>query len=313
MPIEILTNKTQDKKNQRWINVSNAKKKEIEYLKKNFNFNLKNLSASFAHTYSQRTQIEKYPKYLFIILRFPVLDKEKQEIIVSEIDCFVSKNYLITIHDSNLKELVSLFKLCKKDKASLKFYLGKDPIFLLHKILDRSLNQCFATLDYLNIEISKVEEKIFSGNQRESIDDILIIKHNIVNFRRTMQSHRNLLKKLSNNHNKYVKKEHTADYCNLIQSTVDIWNTIENQKEMVEALEYTNDSMLSYRMGDIMKTLTIFSVIMFPLTLLAAIFGMNTIKGMPFVETEGGFWIIMVIMTIGILGMFGCFKRKGWI
>ncbi|NCF74964.1 MAG: hypothetical protein GWO87_00535 [Xanthomonadaceae bacterium] len=312
MPIEILTNKTR-KKNQRWINVSNAKKQEIEYLKKNFNFSLKNLSASFGHIYSQRVQIEEYPTYLFLILRFPVLDKDTQEIVVSEIDCFLSKNYLITIHNSNLKELTSLFKLCKKDKASLKFYLGEDPTFLLHKILDHSLNQCFTTLDYLNIEISRVEEKIFSGNQRESIDDILIIKHNIINFRRTMQSHRNLLKKLSNNHNKYIKKKHIADYHNLIQYTIDIWNIVENQKEMVEALEYTNDSMLSYRMGDIMKTLTIFSVIVFPLTLFAAIFGMNTMDGMPFVKTANGFWAVIIIMALGILSMFGFFKKKRWI
>ena len=82
---------------------------------------------------------------------------------------------------------------------------------------------------------------------------------------------------------------------------------------MVEALEYTNDSKLSYKMNDVMKTLTIFSVILFPLTLLAAIFGMNITHGMPFVDNENGFWIIIGFMVLGTVGMFGFFKKKRWI
>lgn len=311
--IEILTHNISKDRSLKWINVTNAKKKEIEYLKKNFNFNLRNLRDSLGHIYAQRLKIEEYPSYLFLILRFPTMDEEDKEVIAGEIDCFVGKNYLITIHNKESDILSNLFNLCKKDSESMKMYMGKDPLSLLHEISDRSLGKCFSLLDRFNIQISEVEKNIFSGHQKESIDNILVVKHNIINFRRIMRSHRSILYKLINNHKNFVKKEHITDYNNLIHYTIDIWDIAKNHKEMIEALEYTNDSKLSYKMNDIMKTLTIFSVIVFPLTLFAAIFGMNTTNGMPFVDSPKGFWIIISIMIAGTIAMFGFFKKKRWI
>jgi len=311
--IEILTHNISKDRSLKWINVTYAKKKEIEYLKKNFNFNLRNLRDSLSNIYAQRLKIEEYPSYLFLILRFPIMDSTGKEIIASEIDCFIGKNYLITIHNKESEILNNLFNLCKKDKESLKLYLNDDPLSLLHEISERFLSNCFSLLDSLNVEISKIEKDIFSGKQKRSIDNILLAKHNIISFRRTMRSHRSILYKLINNHKKFVKKSHIASYNNLIHYTIDIWDIAKNHKEMVEALEYTNDSKLSYKMNDIMKTLTIFSVIVFPLTLLAAIFGMNTVNSMPFVDSPKGFWIIIAIMVAGTVGMFGFFKKKRWI
>ena len=314
MSIKIIENKTNNNKTLRWINITNAKKDEIKYLKDNFNFTLKNLRDSLSHVRSQRLIIEEYSNYLFLIFHFPVFNKEQNEIIGKEIDCFIGKNYLITVHNNRNKSLNSLFSLCKKDQDTRDNYMGKDPLFLFYEILDRTFDQCFFILDMLNIKISEVEKKIFSDCQRESIDDILMLKHNIINFRRIMQSHKNTLKKIFQCNNKKIFSTcQIKAYNNLIRTTKDIWEIAQNQKEMIEALEYTNDSMLSYKMGNIMKTLTIFSVIVFPLTLLAAIFGMNTMKGMPFINNENGFWIIISAMVFGTIFMFLIFKRKKWL
>jgi len=67
------------------------------------------------------------------------------------------------------------------------------------------------------------------------------------------------------------------------------------------------------KINEIMKTLTIFSVIVFPLTLLAAIFGMNTMNAMPFANSQYDFWYIMGIMLMGAVIMFGFFKKKRWL
>lgn len=314
MSIQIIENKISHNKTLRWINITNAKKKEIEYLKNNFNFTLKNLRDSLSHVRSQRLIIEEYSNYLFLIFHFPIFDKESNEIIGREIDCFISKNYLITIHNNKNESLNNLFNLCRKDADTRKNYLGNNPLFLFYEILNRTFDQCFSLLDMLNIKISEVEEKIFSDRQRESINDILMLKHNIINFRRIMQSHKNTLKKIFQcNNRKIFSNCQIKAHNNLIRNTKDIWEIAQNQKEMIEALEYTNDSMLSYKMGNIMKTLTIFSVIVFPLTLFAAIFGMNTMEGMPFIHNNNGFWIIISAMIVGTIFMFLVFKRKKWL
>ena len=87
---------------------------------------------------------------------------------------------------------------------------------------------------------------------------------------------------------------------------------LENQKEMVEVLNNTNESLLNDRMTSIMKTLTIFSVIVLPLNLLAGTFGMNA-KYMPFVNEPYGFWIIVGIMFACSLGMLTLFETKHWL
>jgi len=132
--IEILERKKSGKQKLRWINVANAKKKDLEYLKKNFNFNLRNLGQSLGHIYAQRVKVDEHPGYLFVILRFPRFDKQRNEIMTSEIDFFIGKNYIITLHDGKLKEFNNLFNLCKKDEESLNFYLREDPMTLLYEI-----------------------------------------------------------------------------------------------------------------------------------------------------------------------------------
>ncbi|MDD5295233.1 MAG: CorA family divalent cation transporter, partial [Patescibacteria group bacterium] len=109
------------------------------------------------------------------------------------------------------------------------------------------------------------------------------------------------------------EKEIKKYYYRLVEHSKRIWEFLENQKDMIEALHATNESLLNYQISDIMKTLTIFSVIVFPLTLLAAIFGMNTMGGMPFAETKNGFWIIIAIMLTGSLGMLAFFEKKKWL
>ena len=87
---------------------------------------------------------------------------------------------------------------------------------------------------------------------------------------------------------------------------------LDNQNEMIEVLNNTNESLTNNQMNMIMKTLTMFSVIVFPLNLLAAVFGMNTIVT-PLVEHPYGFWIIVAMMLLGTTFMLGIFKYKRWI
>ena len=101
-------------------------------------------------------------------------------------------------------------------------------------------------------------------------------------------------------------------YIQLLDLSKRVWESLENQKEMITVLSLTNDALLNYRISDIMKTLTLFSVIVFPLTLFAALFGMNVEGGMPLLDNAGGFWIVLLMMLGGTLGMMIYFKRKRW-
>jgi magnesium transporter len=99
----------------------------------------------------------------------------------------------------------------------------------------------------------------------------------------------------------------------LLDQAKEIWDTLENLKETIEALQQTNESQISFQLSDIMKTLTIISVITFPLTLIATVFGMNTVISMPLTRSPFGFWYVLGIMFVLMLTMLLIFKKKGWL
>lgn len=308
----IIDNPKTKKKKLRWINIINAGKKEIELLRKEYSFELEHLQASSSKTKAPRPNISKKDNYIFMILHFPAFIEGR--IIPSEIDFFIGEGYLITLHNNEIPEFNNFFNFCKKEGDSILAYKIESSAILLYELLDRLLVSSHSLLDQNSKEIEEVEDMIFENEQKKSVSRILILKRNIINFRKITQNYRDILEKLMYSETKLMPKEKLKPYyIRLIDTSKKIWQIIDSQKDLVDALHETNDSMLNFQISTIMKTLTIFSVIVFPLTLLAAIFGMNTLNSMPFINDPYGFFKIIIIMLLGCLGMLMIFAKKKWL
>jgi magnesium transporter len=97
----------------------------------------------------------------------------------------------------------------------------------------------------------------------------------------------------------------------IVDASERIWDLLDNYKEVVEALEATNESVISHRHNDVLRVLTVFSVILLPLTLIASLFGMNVIY--PGEGTHEAFWVIVVVMIAVVGGLLGFFRYKRWL
>jgi len=295
-----------------WLNINNTGKDEIEFLRKKYNFKLSQLQASLAKATAQRPMVEQGDSYLFIILHFPIF--KEGSIVPAEIEFFIGHGYLITIHNNNIPTLNEFFNVCKKGGDSTLAYQYESSAVLLYEILKKLLLNCYSLLDKNSIRINDAEEIIFAQMQKRAVSSILSLRHNIINFRKIMQNHRNIIRKLTQMKSSIIPSQQIKAYYNkLIDHSKNIWEILEIQKEMIEVLNNTNESLMNYRLSNIMKTLTIFSVIVFPLSLLAAIFGMNVEDGMPFLGVKNGFWIIVAIMIVGCFFMLLFFEKKKWL
>jgi magnesium transporter len=295
----------------RWVNIINAGKNEINYLRKHYSFDLAHLRSIAASVVAQRPVIFRSQKYLFLILHFPTLKDER--IVPGEIDFFIGHGFLVTAHNNNLPALNDFYRLGKKDPDSLLSFSLESSAILLYEIIERLINDCYRLLDNNSLEIYHIEELIFSGAQKEAVEKILLLRRNIINIRKIMQNHKNIFKELTSMKSSLVDPVAIKKYYeSLVEDSKRLWEQLDNQREMIEVLNSTNESLLNSQMNLVMKTLTIFSVIVYPLTLLAGIFGMNAIN-MPFVKQENGFWIILSIMLIGSLGMVFFFHKKKWL
>jgi magnesium transporter len=297
-----------------WINIISARKAEIEYLRRKYKFSELDLRDSFASQYAQRPKFYQRNGYLFLILQFPFYNPKTRKIEPEELDFFISKGQIITVHKNNLPPLVELFNLCASDSFYRDQYLSDNNAAFLYEILIRLQEYCYPLLDHISIDIKNIESNIFAGRERRMVAEIMLVKSNILNTRRIMEAHKNAIQKLIQEKAPYFPAEKLKIFYNdLLEHTKNIWDIMQSQKELIETLENTNSTLVSFKINDIMRTLTVFSVIVFPLTLFAAIFGMNTVNGMPFMDDPYGFWAIIGIMLTVTLIMFVFFKKKKWL
>lgn len=299
-------------KNITWVNIRNNGQDEIHYLEQNFDFN--HLDVKDCLPPMQRPKFVNRGKYIFAILLFPVYNRKTREIKPTEIDVFITPASVITIHANKYGPLKKFFKELKQtNPEEINRLVNEDPIKIFYEIYNRMLNGCFPMLVHLNDEMDQIDDKLFNTHDRKTVREISIVRHNIVNFRRAMQAHKNLIKKIIiSNSGLLADKRLTMYFEHIKEKTKDIWDLLESFKNTADAQSETYDSMISFRINDIIKTLTIFSVIVFPLTLLAAIFGMNT-EYTPLVKTEHGFWVIVGMMLLSTLGMLFYFKHRKWL
>ncbi len=299
-----------------WLNVLNASEKEISYLKKKFKFNQFDLNDSYAHKHAQRPKINIQSNYIFLVLLFPVYNRKTREIVPAEMDIFITKDHLITIHYDQLNVLKSFFTTCQKEKNDRDLYFNDNPAILLYEILERLYVSLLPMTDHISEDINAIEKNIFAGKERAMVKEILVVKRNIVYFRKIMQFHRNILKNFIKLQLKlFNKQEGKIDnyYSDLFDHVYTIWDILENYQQTINALEDTNSALVTFKLNDIMRTLTIFSVIVFPLTLIASIFSMTDMKYMPFIGSFMDFWKIVGIMIVASVFMYTYFRYKKWI
>ena len=147
--------------------------------------------------------------------------------------------------------------------------------YLLYRIVDANVDASFPMLRKMGNKLDRLEDDIFEGRSGEIVRDLSNAKQEIINFRKIVRPQRAVLRDLERTKQRYLAEELEIYFDDISDAAERIWDTLENYKEVVEALESTNESVLSHRLNDSFRILTAASVILLPLTLIASIFGMN--------------------------------------
>lgn len=293
-----------------WVNLFSPTKKEIDEVKKKFKIHPLIINELSKPTL--RSRVDVYDKALYLILHFPIFDPKKQSTISREIDFVVGKNFIITAHYKAIEPFDNFIKVCDLDKGTRDDCLGEHSGQLLFSILKRLYSFALRELDHIDAKITKIEDKIFDGYEKEMVKELSILGRDILDFRRTIKPQETVLSSLEQTGTQFFPKAFIPYLSYIYGEYYRVWNALENHKETVEALQSTNESLLSTKTNETMKVLTIMAFIAFPLTLIAGIFGMNT-KDMPIIGEHGDFWIIMGIMAIATFFMFMFFRFLKWI
>jgi len=259
----------------------------------------------------QRPKVDEYPEYLFVVLHFPVYDKAVQRLNAAELDLFLGPDYLVTLPTVELLPITRLFHRCQEDEALRDGLFGKGSGYLLYHVLDDLFDYCFPILDKIGHKLDSIEDEMFEGRSEEVVRDISNVKQEIISYRKIIKPERATLRVLERHTQRFLPQDLELYFDDIVDAAERIWDLLDNYKEVVEALEHTNESVISHKQGDVLRVLTLIATLMLPLTLISGIFGMNVL--FPGEGTREAFWVIIGVMVVAFAGMVGYFRYKRWL
>jgi magnesium transporter len=259
----------------------------------------------------QRPKIDEYPEYLFVVLHFPWYDKSIQRLNAAELDVFLAGDYLVTLPNVELLPVTRLFRRCQEDEALREQLFAKGSGYLFYHVLDDLFDYCFPILDKIGHKLGALEDDVFEGRSEGVVRDLSNAKQEIISYRKIIKPERSTLRLLERHVERFLPEELDLYFDDIVDASERIWDLLDNYKEVVEALEDTNESVISHRHNDVLRVLTVFSLILLPLTLIASVFGMNV--EYPGSGTAEGFWVILVLMVATGFALAAFFRLKRWL
>src|ERR671914_614892 len=292
-----------------WIHLESPDQEHASSLAERFGWHA--LDVEDVLSKRQRPKIDDYPDYLFVVLHFPFYDKFVQRLNAAELDVFLGHDYLVTLPNVELHPVAHLFRRCQADEDFREQLFSKGSGRLLYEVLDDCFDYCFPILDKIGHKLDSIEDDIDEGRSEEIVRDISKAKQEIISYRKIIKPQRPTLRVLERHVERFLPEDLELYFDDLVDASERIWDLLDNYKEVVEALEATNESAISHRQNDVLRVLTVFAAVLLPLTLVASVFGMNV--DFPGEGGAAAFWVIVAAMVAVFAGLVGFFRYKRWL
>ncbi|HLG77375.1 MAG TPA: magnesium/cobalt transporter CorA [Ktedonobacteraceae bacterium] len=275
-------------------------------------FRLHPLAIEDASHEHQRPKVEEYENFFFLVFHTVHLDTVEDELNTREIDIFVGKNYLITVHDGPIQELSEAERRWKRNNMQAERGIG----LVLYSLLDTLVDQYFPVVDTLVDQAEALEARLFAGTatarERQLTLDLLALKKQFLSFRRIATPERDVLNVLTNRDNPLFTEEVTVYFRDVYDHITRLTDTLDQYRDQLITIMNANVAIVSNELNKVMRTLTAASIILMFDALVVGIYGMNFVN-MPELHWQYGYYMVLAFMATVSVGLFFVFKRVRWI
>lgn len=291
-----------------WIDLESPEKAELDAIAQKYN--LHPLVVEELAQRSDRPKVDLYDQAMYLILHFPTLRHESYS--SEEIDFVIGKDFLITVHYQPvdaLREVAGIFEInavLQKNKNA--GHAG----FLFFTIIQKLYHSLEERMESVSHDLETAKNRIFRGEERAMVERLSSLNRTLLDFRISLKSHGNIWNSFENVGGEFFDKKFSYYMAAITGEYTKTWNMLEGNKEILSDLRETNDSLLTTKMNETMVHLTMMAFVVFPLTLIAAIFAMRT-EDIPLIGTEGDFMKVIAIMAIVTVFIFVFFKYRKWL
>ena len=292
----------------RWHHIVSPSEEDLQYLKDNFHFHP--LDIEDCRSTNQRPKIDIYDDYYFLILHFPSFDLHNRFLTIKEVKFFWGEDYVISIDQTNWVVTEMFSDARKRINNKEEIEIGTSDA-MLYRILEKLMNSSLNLMRRLGLELDRINEDLFSIRAQKTIMQISITRKNIILVNTIFKPQLPLFHKFESGQIDGFAENMEEYWGNILDYNQKMWDMAEDYQELIEGLSKTFDSLQTNRINDIMKTLTFFSAIMLPLTVITGFYGMNI--GLPLQNDPRSFLVITAAMLIVAIGMLFYFRRRKWL
>lgn len=293
-----------------WVNMVSVNQADVDALRRDYPFihplNLEDLLSTV-----ERPKVDLHEDYLFVVMQFPLWDRVERITRMSEVDFIIGRSVVVTAHDGDLKPLVNLFERCQRSEVEREKLLHHGANDAFYNIVDPLVDYIFPILDKVDSNIHHVEESIFADKTRHIISDIAIVRRDVIALRRIIRHLVPVLEQLETTDHPVIREELEAYFGDTVDHIRLARDIIDEDYEVAAGLSDTANTLVSYRLNDTMRVLTVISVIILPLTLITGVYGMNI--NLPLDEHPAAFIVVLGLMLGISTLMVLYFIRRRWI
>jgi magnesium transporter len=290
-----------------WLDLRSPDDHDLALLEKTFGFH--HLTIEDIQHQDQRPKLEEYPGYTFIVLFTGVLGSDG-DVAFLEHHMFVSKDYLVTVHDQPSQLLHDLAARVKRSPELTK----GNPGFLTYLVIDELVDSLFPLLENLDERIDSLEDRILENATPELLAEIYKLKHQVIELRKFIGAQRDLFQRLITHSIEIRGEELTLYWRDVHDHLIRQYETVDSLRDLLTGAMDVYLSTVSNRLNNTMKALTVIASLFLPLTFLTGFFGMNFLFLTGSLEiTTPQFALGMGIMLLSVGIQFYFFRKRGWL
>lgn len=293
-----------------WLNIPKPSQEDVSVLRKRFPY-IHPLNLEDVLSRLERPKVDSDEQYLFVVLQFPFWDQPNRTSRAAEVNLILGHRFVVSMHDDSLKPLRSLFSQCQQDESILRAKLGRGAGFIFYFIIDQLVDYCFPILRKVDGNVDRLEESVFTDEPRRIIREIAEVRRDIITLRRIIRHQIPVVEALEISDHPLLHDEMDEYYGDIVDHLHKALNILDENHEVIASLSETADRLVNHRTNEVVRILTVISVVLLPITLVTGIWGMNIT--LPLTQNPNAFFLISVIMIVIALTMFSILRRNHWL
>lgn len=297
-------------KNLLWLDFLDPSDEDFKFLEKTFS--LHPLVIEDCRVPQEEPKVDEFPDYVFMIIHSVYFYKDKEErgeepLSIREMDVILGKNYILTLHKEKIWNINTIMEQLKKNPR----ILSRGCDFLLYSILDDIMGNYFYILNLIEDRIDALEETVSTAKSEEFLNEVFSCKRHILSLRKVMAPQRELIARFCRRDYPFIHPQMAVYYRDILDHLTRIHSMIEINREVLPSVMEAHLSLLTLKMNDIIKVLTVVATVFMPMTFLTGVYGMNFLF-LPELKWRLGYLFAWgIILLTGFSLLFYC-RRKKW-